>query len=830
MKKAISLVAVFLLLTTMYFQVFSQVNASGDSYITMEFDKTLVKVDDIITATIKINNIPKFSGCQVNIKFDPEVLQAVNPRTGDAYKTTTIPLAGDLLNNPDYFALPKGAHNLDKGILNISKWYANIGDYEKSGVEENTGSIAILGFKLLKEQATSITFEDISFMPTAIDGTILFDWGGNRITSGYEVRQPSKIEIEVPPTPTQTVTQTQTPTQTPTVTPTPTKTPVPTAVTDSSYIEIDLNKNTAVVGDIVEAYIKINNIDNFAGYHVNIKYDTSILQAVNLHDGKAYISGTLPSDGNLLVDTAYHPFGTAANDVGRGILNIAKAYINLEKYRLDKAPEESGTLAVIGFKVLAEGNTNICFENANSIPNGISGTMLSDWNGNRINSGYTVRQSGSLITTKSIASPTKTPIITPTPAKTVTPTPTLAPTLAPTPTPAQTPTPTGFQVKIDSDEAYNGEQLTVPVRFINVPAKGVSTADMTIRYDSSKLKYLSATAGSIVTNSDTNLAIHKESDGVLKVLFLDYSMNNGYIKSDGVFARLKFEATNTKKTTTTIEVIKSTFGDRELKSVRSTITPGEITLNYKATITPAPTKTPTPTVKVTPTKTTSVRTTPNSGTITEPDEDIPAGAKTGEHSAYLKGYTDGCFRPKKEITRAEAAVIISKFVDKDKLTNTSIIKFPDVSEKHWAKESIELVTKAGLFKGYPDTSFKPDETITRGEFAAVIYNFLDLESSTGLVNNFKDIDDHWAKSYILKLASLKYINGYSDETFRPNNKIKRDECVVLVNRALNRGPLNGAKLEFIDVPESYWAYKDIAEGSIDHKYYINAAGEEVIIH
>ena len=219
------------------------------------------------------------------------------------------------------------------------------------------------------------------------------------------------------------------------------------------------------------------------------------------------------------------------------------------------------------------------------------------------------------------------------------------------------------------------------------------------------------------------------------------------------------------------------------------------------------TATPTPANTPTPTKTTSVKTTPNPGTITEDDEEIPAGAKTGEHKAYLKGYTDGCFRPKKEITRAEAAVIIAKFIDTDDLTNIRSINFPDVTDKHWAKEAIDLVTRAGLFKGYPDGSFKPDETIKRGEFAAVIFNLLELEDSEGLANNFNDLNNHWAKNYILKLASLKYISGYSDGTFKPENKIKRDECVVLVNRALNRGPLNGAKLEFTDVPENYWAYR-----------------------
>jgi hypothetical protein len=76
---------------------------------------------------------------------------------------------------------------------------------------------------------------------------------------------------------------------------------------------------------------------------------------------------------------------------------------------------------------------------------------------------------------------------------------------------------------------------------------------------------------------------------------------------------------------------------------------------------------------------------------------------------------------------------------------------------------------------------------------------------------------------------LKYINGYSDKTFKPEAKIKRDECVVMVNRALKRGPLNGATLSFSDVPKDYWAYKDIAEAALDHKYYVDSKSEEVLV-
>lgn len=819
MKKAISLTTIFLLLTTMYLQVFSPVYASNDPYITMDLDKTSVKSGDIITATVWINNISKFSGYQINIKYDPTVLKAVNPETGDDYGRSTAPLAGDLLQNTEFNPNTHVSNDLTKGVLNVAKSYYNVEGYKNSEIDENTGSIAIIGFKVLKEEDTNITFENTPTMPTGITGTLLFDGNGSRIQSGYSVKQPKKIIANVAPTATPTKAPTATPTKAPTATPTkvptatptkaptatPTKAPTktPTAVKTStptqtnistnSYITIKLDNTKPVVGDRIKASIIINNINNFSGYTANIKYDPTILQAVNYETGAPFNQGSIALKGDILLDSKYKLFEQGSNKLSEGILNLNKAYTNLEEYRLGNRPEKTGVVGIIGFKVLKEGNTTIRFENTTKMPNGISGTMLFDWYGNRIASGYAVIQPDSIKAVKSTPTPTATP----------------------------KPTPTGFQVDIGSDKGNYGDEVVVPVIFDNVPSEGITATNMTITYDNSKLEFIGEEAGSIITNPKVDFDVYKEADGKLKVLFLDYTMGNGRIKRDGTFAKLKFKVKTSENKTTIISITDYTFGNEDLDSIKATVSSGKVTMNSKSTNVE-----PTPKKSVSPTKTKSST---SSGTIQEPDDDIPAGAKTGVHKAYLKGYTDNCFRPKKEITRAEAAVIVAKFVtDGSSNTSTSKAVFSDVSNNHWAKGSIELVTKAGLFQGYPDGSFKPDDTIKRGEFATVVYKLLKLKESSGLSNNFTDIKNHWAKKYILELADLKYISGYSDGTFKPENKIKRDECVVLINRALGRGPLNGAKLNFTDVPESYWAFKDIAEGSLDHEYFINSKGEEML--
>jgi len=791
----------------------------------MELDKTTVELNDIITATIKINNIPKFCGFQINIKFDPEILQAVDPISGKPYNNSTLPLAGELLNNSEYLSFGKATNDLENGILNISKSYLNLEEYKKNGIEENTGSIAIIGFKVIKAKDTSIYFQNSQVIPDGLNGTIIFDWDGNRVNSGYEVKQPPSIKVKIPSTPTVVNTPTPTtisvPTDNSSSTPKPTETPTatPTKIPMNGYISMDFDKNKVQVGDIIKATISIKDIDNFAGYHVNIEYDPNILMPVDPNTGIPYRNNTFPMNGNVLQNNIYMPFEMANNDIDKGVLNFSKVYFNLDAYRRSGKAESSGTLAIIGFRALKEGNTYVYFENTSSLPNAIKGTVLFDWNGNSITSGYSVIQPNSVILIKPTSTNTPTPTATPT----KTPTPTATPTKTPTPLP------TGFEVRIEAESAAYDQEITIPIKFRNVPSNGIITTNITIEYDPNKLRYIETTAGNIVINPRINFASNKEKDGIIRLLFLDETLTNEYIKYDGVFANLKFKVITSNRTTSTIKITKANFGDIYLKPVSATLTDGTIKLNYSTTPTKTPSSTPTKTPTPTPTRTPATRTPSPARTVVEPTSNIPAGARIGEHKAYLRGYTDGCFRPQKEITRAEAAAIIAKFVNTSSLPNYNNVSFPDVSNDHWAKEFIEIVARAGLFQGYPDGKFRPDDTIKRGEFATVIYKLLDLKPSSSLSNNFTDIDKHWAKNYILELANLKYVNGYSDKTFRPENKIKRDECVVMVNRALKRGPLNGAKLEFTDVPENYWAYKDIAEGALDHKYYIDYNGEEVLI-
>ena len=80
------------------------------------------------------------------------------------------------------------------------------------------------------------------------------------------------------------------------------------------------------------------------------------------------------------------------------------------------------------------------------------------------------------------------------------------------------------------------------------------------------------------------------------------------------------------------------------------------------------------------------------------------------------------------------------------------IAFPDVNSDHWAAAEIKLLSEQGVIVGYPDGTFKPDDNVTRAEFAAMAIRALN-QHHTKVVQpvNFTDVTvDHWAYEDIQK--------------------------------------------------------------------------------
>ena len=150
---------------------------------------------------------------------------------------------------------------------------------------------------------------------------------------------------------------------------------------------------------------------------------------------------------------------------------------------------------------------------------------------------------------------------------------------------------------------------------------------------------------------------------------------------------------------------------------------------------------------------------------------------------YVSGYPDGNFKPEEFITRAEFTRMVNNLFE---FTQTEEIKFIDVSKDSWYYEEIQKADKANYIIGISDREFAPEDYITREEAAIIVCRLLNLETDIPTAR-FTDSDQvsSWAKEYVEAVADNKLITGYEDNSFRPQNNIKRAEALALLDRVLN---------------------------------------------
>ncbi|MEN6390028.1 MAG: S-layer homology domain-containing protein [Syntrophomonas sp.] len=126
---------------------------------------------------------------------------------------------------------------------------------------------------------------------------------------------------------------------------------------------------------------------------------------------------------------------------------------------------------------------------------------------------------------------------------------------------------------------------------------------------------------------------------------------------------------------------------------------------------------------------------------------------------------------------------------------------------HWALESINKLIARGAVKGYPDGSFKPDATITRAEFTTAVVKAFNLTNANG--KYFTDTTGHWAKDYIATAAAEGIVGGYDESSFGPDDSISREQMAVIVIKAARLTP--AAENNFIDSGSiADWAREAVA--------------------
>lgn len=124
------------------------------------------------------------------------------------------------------------------------------------------------------------------------------------------------------------------------------------------------------------------------------------------------------------------------------------------------------------------------------------------------------------------------------------------------------------------------------------------------------------------------------------------------------------------------------------------------------------------------------------------------------------------------------------------------IAYPDVNSDHWAAKQIEILTEKGVIVGYPDGTFKPDENVSRAEFASMAIKALGQEHTTvAQPVKFTDIEPgFWAYDSIQKALYFDLISCPPEgQPFRPDDTVTRAESISVAVNALTTEQISDMK-------------------------------------
>ena len=204
----------------------------------------------------------------------------------------------------------------------------------------------------------------------------------------------------------------------------------------------------------------------------------------------------------------------------------------------------------------------------------------------------------------------------------------------------------------------------------------------------------------------------------------------------------------------------------------------------------------------------------------------PSNLISGDHILYVVGYPDGEVKPNRNVTREEAVAMFYRLLDPTYRATIEATdnQFPDVESDRWSNSAISTMANGGYIVGDTDGNFNPGAAITRAEFAVIASKFANVNETAQ--NIFSDIEDHWGKEYILRVASQYWISGYEDGTFRPDGLLTRAEAMTIINKMLVRyGDHDSDKAkQWPDVTKDDWYYDQVIEATTEHTFVRDANG------
>lgn len=131
-------------------------------------------------------------------------------------------------------------------------------------------------------------------------------------------------------------------------------------------------------------------------------------------------------------------------------------------------------------------------------------------------------------------------------------------------------------------------------------------------------------------------------------------------------------------------------------------------------------------------------------------------------------------------------------------------EFSDVNANYWARPFIEELATEGIIAGFPDGSFRPNQPVTRAQFAAIVRQAFN-QPQTRSASDFRDVpSNYWAREAITDAYRQGFLTGYPNGDFRPEQEIPRVQALVSLTNGLDinaSGSINEALNTYRDAEQ-----------------------------
>lgn len=156
----------------------------------------------------------------------------------------------------------------------------------------------------------------------------------------------------------------------------------------------------------------------------------------------------------------------------------------------------------------------------------------------------------------------------------------------------------------------------------------------------------------------------------------------------------------------------------------------------------------------------------------------------------MRGNGDGTFLPQNSLTRAELVQVLANYAEAD-LSSNAASGFSDVAAGAWYAPAVAWAKENGYISGYPDGTFKPNQTVTREDFCTIMSRYLQKQGVTYSTKTVTFADESqiagYAKEHVAYCAGIGLVNGVGNDRFDPKAGTKRAEAATIMVRLVQLG-------------------------------------------